>query len=135
MAISMNSALRNRRWDATFNGTAGIAMFDNGVLEIRAGTRPATADASLAGTTVLVSITLPADAMGASIAGVIAKSGTWQAAASGSGTATFFTVRDSGSTYRMDGTVGVGQDMQLDNTNIASGQQVTVSTFQLTDPA
>lgn len=137
--IRMNNALRDARWNNIFNSGAGVSAFDNGVLEIRTGAQPADADTAASGT-VLVTINLPADAMGVSSSGVIAKSGTWQdLTADASGEAGWFRIRNAGDTLRLDGTitstaVGTG-DMLLDNTNIAAGQQVTVSTFSLTDPA
>jgi hypothetical protein len=65
---------------------------------------------------------------------VKAKSGSWSASASGAGVAASFRVYDTpGTTCHMQGAVGQGSgDLSLDNTNIASGQTVTVNTFQLT---
>ena len=52
------------------------------------------------------------------------------------GTAAHFEIMDSGgTTCHMQGTVtatGGGGDMEIDNTSIATGQQVTVTAFTLT---
>jgi hypothetical protein len=58
------------------------------------------------------------------------KLGTWSGTASGSGTAASWRIYDSGGT--VCGIQGNTTDMTFDNTNIASGQTVTVSTFTLT---
>jgi hypothetical protein len=76
--------------------------------------------------------------MAAAASGSKAKSGTWEdLTADATGTAAHFRVYDSGGTVcGIQGTVtatGGGGDMTLDNTSIASGQQVTVTTFTLTD--
>jgi hypothetical protein len=73
--------------------------------------------------------------MAAAASGAKAKSGTWSATASATGTAAHFRLYDSGgSTCKIQGTVGAGSgDLSLDNTSITSGQTVTISTFTLTD--
>ena len=84
--------------------------------------------------TLLVDMTLPSDWMAAASAGSKAKSGTWQVTASGTGTAGYFRVWDSSvTTCHLQGTTGMGTgDLQLDNTNIASPQSVTINGFTLT---
>ena len=53
-----------------------------------------------------------------------------------SGTAGYFRLHDNGgTTCHMQGTItatGAGGDMQLDNTNIAVGQQITITAFTIT---
>ena len=138
MAVKISTGLRNAILDSGLQ-----AVFDSGILEIRSATRPADADTAPAGT-VLASITLPADAFAAASAGAIAKSGTWQdASADATGTAAWFRFKQSGdlgttnaTDERLDGDVGTsGSDMNLDNTSIASTQQVTISTGSITLPA
>ena len=75
--------------------------------------------------------------MAGASSGSKAKSGTWQdASADMAGTAGHFRIYASdGTTVHMQGTVtitGSGGDMTLDNTNIAAGQQVTITGFTLT---
>lgn len=127
MPITLNTNLKNDLLD-------GIdSVFNAGTLEIRTGAAPGAGSA--ASGTVLVTITLPADAFAAASGGTKAKSGTWQdLSADASGTAGHFRLLNAGGTRVLEGTVtltGGGGDMTLDNTNIAVGQQVTVTTFTL----
>ncbi len=82
---------------------------------------------------MLASITLPATPWAAAAAGTKAKQGTWSdAAADASGVAGHYRLRNAANTHWEEGTVtatGLGGDLTLDNTNIAIGQPVTVSTF------
>jgi len=106
------------------------------VLKIRTGAPPAAiADADSG--TVLATLTLPADWMGAAAAGAKAKAGTWSdASADATGTAAHFRLYASdGTTQHMQGTITAtsgGGDMELDNTSINAGQAVTITTFTLT---
>lgn len=138
MAIALSTKLKNVLLDAAGNAGSG-QNFDSGTLQIRTGAAPGP-DAAATGT-VLATITLPADAFAAASSGSMAKSGTWQdSSADASGTAAHFRVIQSGDTNgatgssdeRIEGTVGQGSgDLSLDNTNIATGQVVTISTFTL----
>jgi hypothetical protein len=73
--------------------------------------------------------------MAAASGGTKALSGTWQdVAADAAGTAAHFSI-DQGATCHIQGTVtatGGGGDMTIDNTSIAAGQQVTITSFNLT---
>jgi hypothetical protein len=70
-----------------------------------------------------------------------AKNGSWTGNAGASGTAGHYRLKASGDTAaatqnekRMEGTVtatGGGGDMTIDNTNVASGQPVTVTSFSV----
>ena len=128
----MSTTLRNARLDAV-ETTAGTAA----VLKLWTGSAPASCAAADSGT-LLASLTLPSDWMDAASSGSKAKAGTWQdASADGTGTAGHFRLYASdGTTCHMQGTVtitGGGGDMTLDNTSIASGQSVTITTFTLTE--
>jgi hypothetical protein len=79
---------------------------------------------------LLATITLPTDWMAAASSGTKAKAGTWSATASGTGTAASWRIYASNGTTC--GIQGNTTDMTFDNTNIASGQTVTVSGFTLT---
>lgn len=127
MAIQLSTTVRNARLD-TIESTISTAP----TLEIRTGAAPADCAAADSGS-VLATLTLPSDWMAAASSGAKAKSGTWQATASGTGTAAHFRIKQ-GATCHIQGTCGIGTgDLQLDNTSIATGQTVTVSTFTLTD--
>lgn len=130
MALQFSTTLRNNQLDQV-EATTGTSA----ILEIRSGSPPANCAAADSGT-LLVSMTLPSDWMAAASSGSKAKSGTWQdASADGTGTAGHFRIKDSGgTTCHLQGTVtatGGGGDLTLDNTSIASGQSVTISTFTI----
>jgi hypothetical protein len=130
MAIQFSVAVRNGRLDS-FETTVGVSP----TLEIRSGSAPANCAAAATGT-LLASMALPSDFMAAASAGAKAISGTWQdASADATGTAGYFRI-NQGATCHMQGTVtasGGGGDMIIDNVSIASGQQVNVTAFTLTD--
>jgi hypothetical protein len=132
MAIQFSVAVRNARLDAieTAIGTSAI-------LKIRTGAAPASCATADSGT-VLATLSLPADYMANAASGSKSMSGTWQDnSADASGTAAHFRIYDStGTTCHLQGTVtatGGGGDMQVDNTNFATGQSFTVTSFTLTD--
>jgi hypothetical protein len=142
MAIAISTALRDQIIDGIVNAAAGI-NFDSGSLEIRTGAAPGPDAAD--GGTLLADITLPADAFGASSTGTASKAGTWEdTSADAAGTAAHFRIKQTGDAggatgatdERIEGTVGQGSgDIDLDNTNIAAGQTVTITSFDLTMPA
>lgn len=75
---------------------------------------------------------------GAASSGTITMAGTPKtAAASAGGTVDSFEVRDKDNTARLFGTVtgtGGGGDVEMDNTNVASGQDVELTSFSYTAP-
>jgi hypothetical protein len=130
MAFQFSTGARNAALDAieTTIGTSAI-------LRIRTGAPPANCAAARTGT-VLVTMNLPSDWLAAASSGSKVKAGTWQdTSADATGTAAHFEVMDSGgTTCHMQGTVTAtsgGGDMEIDNTSIATGQQVTVTAFTL----
>lgn len=132
MAVQLSVAARNARLDAieTNIGTSAV-------LRIRSGAPPATCATADSGT-VLATLSLPVDWMAAASSGSKALSGTWQdLSADAAGTAGHFRIYDSGGTVcGIQGTItatGGGGDMTLDNTSIAITQQVTITSFTLTD--
>jgi hypothetical protein len=132
MAIQYSDGLRNAKLDAI-----ETTISTSPIMRIRTGSPPADCATADSGT-VLATLTLPSDWMAAASGGSKAKSGTWQdASADAAGTAGHFRIYDSGdTTCHMQGTVsatGGGGDMTVDNAVFASGQQFTVSTFQITD--
>lgn len=132
MAVKLSVAVRNARLDAIETAIGATA-----VLKIRTGAPPTNIVDADSGT-VLAAMTLPADYMSAAAAGAKAKTGTWEdASADAAGTAGHFRLYASdGTTQHLQGTVtgaGGGGDMELDNASIAVAQQVTITTFTLTD--
>lgn len=127
MALQFSTTVRNAELDV-IESTVGTGP----LLQIFTGSAANCAAADSG--TKLVEITLPSDWMAAASSGTKAKSGTWSGTAVATGTAAQFRVKDSGgSTCHMQGTVALGSgDLSLDNTSIASGQAVTISTATLT---
>lgn len=108
----------------------------NPIMTISSGTIPA--DCATANTgTVLATMVLPSDWLSTPALGSITLSGTWQdLSADASGTASYFRLHNNaGTVCHMQGTItatGSGGDMQLDNTNIALGQQINITAFTIT---
>lgn len=134
MALQFATSLRNTWLDAieTAVGTSPI-------LEIRSGAKPADCAAADAGT-LLASITLDADWAAAASSGSKAVQGLpdSDASADNTGTAGHFRLKNSaGTTTFVQGTVtatGGGGDMEIDNTSIAAGQQVSITSWTFTAP-
>jgi len=131
MTLQISVAVRNAMLD-TIESTIGTSA----VLKIKTGAQPANCAAEDTGT-VLATMSLPSDWMAAANAGSKALSGTWEdASADATGTAAHFRVYASdGTTCHMQGSVtatGAGGDMTLDNTSVAAGQSITISSFTLT---
>lgn len=103
-------------------------------LKIRTGAQPADCATADSGT-VLADLTLPSDWMAAAASGSKAMSGTWQdTSADASGTAAHFRIYTSGGVCKLQGTVGTsGSDLNVDNTNFATGQSFSITSFTLTD--
>lgn len=130
MAIQKSVALRNAELDV---GETTISTTP--VLKLFTGSPPSNCGSANSGTE-LVSIDLPSDWAAAADAGAKAKSGTWSDVGIADGTAGHFRLYAAdGTTCHMQGTVtesGGGGDMIIDNSDIATGQTVTVSTFTRT---
>lgn len=130
MAVQFSDAARNAALDAV-ETAAGTAP----TMEIRSGAVPANCAAADSGT-VLATLVLPSDWMAAASGGSKAKSGTWQdAAADATGTAGHFRIKQ-GATCHIQGSVtatGGGGDITLDNTSIAVGQTVTITSFTISN--
>lgn len=131
MSIQYSVAVRNAQLDA-WETTIGSSP----VLKIFTGSKPANCATADSGT-VLVTMALPSDAMAAASSGTKSKSGTWEdLSADGTGTAGYYRIYASdGTTCHEQGTVtatGGGGDMTLDNTSIATGQPVTITSYTKT---
>lgn len=125
MTLDLNSTLAHAildRYDTEF--PAGS------LFQVRSGA-PAGAD-NAAGGSLGAEITLPATPWAAAASNAKTKNGTWSVAATGAITAGHFRLKNSGDTKREEGTItatGGGGDATIDNTSIAVGQTVTVSTY------
>lgn len=132
MTIQFSDSVRNGRLNAI-----ETAVGTSAVLKIRTGTQPATCATADSGT-VLATLNLDSNWMLDASSGSMGKTGTWSdTSADAAGTAGHFRLYASnGTTCHMQGSItatGGGGDMELDNTSIASGQQVSIATFTLTD--
>lgn len=132
MALKLSTTVKNARLDAieTAIGTAAV-------LKIRSGAAPDEITDADSGD-VLASLELPSDWLAAAANGTKAIKGTWQdTSADNTGTAGHFRIYASdGTTQHIQGTVtatGSGGDMTLDNTSIAAGQSITITSFTITD--
>ena len=131
MAFQLSVDTRNATLQA-IETTVGV----NPILTIHSGTVPA--DCATANTgSVIATMVLPNDWFNNPVGGTITLQGTWQdLSADASGTAAYFRMHDNGgTTCHMQGTIsatGQGGDMQLDNTNIAVGQQINITAFTIT---
>lgn len=131
MTIQFSTTVRAAEADA-IESSIGTSP----ILKIRTGAPPATPATADSGT-VLATMTLPSDWLTNPGTGAKALSGTWEdTSADASGTAEHFRIYDSGgTTCHVQGTItatGGGGDMTLDNTSIASAQDVKVTSFTLT---
>jgi hypothetical protein len=130
MALAFAATLRTSRADLiddAANGGSGAAF-----IRIYDGTRPATGGTA---TTLLAELTASDPMFGAAASGVITAAAiTADASANATGTATWFRVVDSAGTFVMDGNVGTsGSDLNLNSVSIASGQNVAISSFVITE--
>ena len=126
MALGFATGLRNAQLDA-------ITTFAGGSCKLRfyTATQPATGGTA---TTLLAELTCNATfAPGASSA-VLTLNSITSAAASATGTATWFRiVKSDGTTHVMDGTVGTsGADLNMSTTSFVSGATIAVSSFTIT---
>lgn len=130
MALAYSTTLRNNRLNQI--NTAVNLGGGAGLFRIYDGTRPATGGAA---TTLLAELTFSGTFAPAASGGVItANAITQDSSANASGTATWFRVVDSASTFVMDGNVGTaGSDLNLTTTTITATQPVSVSSFVITE--
>lgn len=150
MTVKLSTALRTN-----LAGSTGFAAtFANGIIEVRTGTQPATADAAATGT-LLGTITLNSGAFtpgtstngltfASASAGAVSKSGVWSFNGIAAGTAGYFRLKgnaldnDALSTTlpRLDGSIATsGADLNLSNVSISIGSPSTVDSFTWTQPA
>lgn len=131
MGLQYSTLVRNAKLDAV-ESTIGTSA----VLKIRTGAPPANCAAADSGS-VLATLNLPSDWMGAAAAGAKAKAGTWEdLSADAAGTAAHWRLYASdGTTCHAQGTVtatGGGGDLTVDNAVFALAQAFTITGFTLT---
>ena len=150
MTVRLSTQLRTN-----LAGTTGFAAtFANGIIEVRTGAQPVSADAAATGT-LLGTITLNSGAFvagsptngltfAAAENGAVSKSGVWSFSGIAAGTAGWFRLKgnaldnDALSTTlpRLDGSIATsGADLNLSNISIAIGAPNTCDSFVWTQPA
>lgn len=131
MAVKFANSVRNAMM-AAYEATIGTSP----KLRIYTGAAPAGVGSAATGD-LLVEMDLPSDWMGAPSDGAVAKLGTWSADAIETGVAGYYRITNTaGTTVFEQGTVtmSAGGDLILNNTNIAVGQTVVISSFNKTAP-
>lgn len=132
MALQFSDQLRNAMLDSIENIGGASA-------KVNIYTAPVPTNVAAAATgTLLVQIALPADWMsnaGTNLAGRKDFIVPQQNNATQGGTAAYFRLVKADNTAFMQGTVNTsGADLNLDNTNIATGQSVQITSWQITAP-
>lgn len=130
MTIQNSTTLRNNML-AQYESTIGTSP----KLQLRTGAQPANCAATDSGT-LLAEITLPADWLSSPSNGAVALAGSWAGTGAASGTVAHYRLKDSaGTTCHEQGSVtvtGGGGDLTVDNTNVATGQAVNVTSWART---
>lgn len=132
MALQFSVAVRNARLDA-IESTVGVSP----ILTIRTGAQPSDCSQANSGT-VVATLNLPSDWLANASSGSKAKAGTWEdTSADNAGTAAHFRIHDStGTTCHLQGSVtatGGGGQLTLDNIVLASGQDIVITSFAISD--
>lgn len=131
--LKYSVVLKNAQ-QAAITSTLGASA----VLNIYSGSQPASPDTAIGAQVLLAALTCNATFAPAPSGGVLTlnaiSNGTGTAGASTGTTATWFRLTTSGTTPHIDGTVGIsGCDLNLNNTSIATGQTVSVTSYTLTN--
>lgn len=131
--LKYSAVLKNAQQNAITTTVAGSAL-----LNIYNGTQPASPDVAITSQTLLATLTCNVTFAGAAASGVLTlnsiTSGTGTAGAGTGTAATWFRITTSGGTAHVDGTVGTSaSDLNLNNTNIAQGQTVAVTSWTITN--
>ena len=131
--LKYSASLKNAQQDAI---TTKLGA--NAVLNIYSGTQPTNPDTAIGAQVLLASLTCNATFAPAASGGVLTlnsiSNGTGTAGASTGTTATWFRLTTSGAVAHIDGSVGTsGADLNLNNTSIATGQTVSVTSATLTN--
>jgi hypothetical protein len=135
MAFGLATATRNAACDAVANRVnAGGGA---GTVQIRTGSRPATANDTATGT-LLAAVTLVNPAFGAAASGVAALADPPAVSGVADGTATWFRMLNSTPATVLDGSVtatGGGGDLTLNTTTISTGLSVDITGGSIIMPA
>ena len=129
MTVQRSTTVRNAVADVV-ESTIGTAP----TLDLYSGTQPANCATAASGT-LLATMTLPSDWLGAASSGAKALAGTWQCpSAAATGTLGYYRIVKSGTCHEQ-GSIsmsGGGGDMIVDNTSVAITQVINITSFTLT---
>lgn len=127
--MQLSDAVRNAMLNA-IEATIGASA----KLQLRSGAAPANCAAAATGT-LIAELALPADWMAAAAAGTVGKAGTWSGNGAAAGDVGHYRiVNTAGTVCGAQGPVGVSgssTEMELVNVNVAVGQTVTISAFNI----
>lgn len=131
--LKYSAALKNAQQNAITSTVGASAL-----LNIYSGTQPANPDTAITSQVLLATLTCNATFAPSASGGVLTlnsiTNGTGTAGASTGTTATWYRLTTSGGTAHIDGTVGTsGADLNLNNTSIATGQTVSVTSATYTN--
>lgn len=131
--LKYSVALKNAQQDAITTKLGASAL-----LNIYSGSQPASPDTAITSQVLLATLTCNATFAPASSGGVLTlnsiANGTGLAGAGAGTTATWYRLTTSGGTAHIDGSVGIsGADLNLNNTSIATGQTVSVTSSTYTN--
>jgi hypothetical protein len=129
--LKYSTALKNSQ-QAAISTAAGASA----VLTLYSGSQPASPDTAVTSQVALSTHTCAAT-FGTAASGVLTVgaigNGTGTAGAAGGTTATWYRLTTSGGTALVDGTVAIsGADLNINNTSIATGQTVQITSWTLT---
>ena len=135
MALNLkySASLKNAQQDAITTKLGASAL-----LLIYSGTQATNPDTAIGAQVLLATLTCNATFAAAASGGVLTlnsiANGTGTAGAGAGTAATWFRLTTSGGVAHIDGTVGIsGADLNLNNTSIATGQTVSVTSFTNTN--
>jgi hypothetical protein len=127
--MAYNTHVSLSSWDLALN--AILSQLNGGYIEVFSGPQPATPDVPVDGQTLLVTLSLAADAFGDATEGTATANAITPGVAVAAGTAAWFRAYESdGATAVIDGSVGTSDaDMVLSDLAISVGGTVAVSSW------
>lgn len=130
MALKFAAATRNARLQAIID-----QLGSDPILELWSGTEPANVAAVDAPDgAIIASIQLPTTPFNTPGSGAMTLAGTWRdLSADAAGTVSHFRMTTSGGVVILQGTVGVGQEMTLDDYAPEVGESITITACTITD--
>lgn len=131
--LKFSASLKNLQQDAITTRVGASCLID-----IMSGTQATNPDTAIGAQVILATLTGNVTFAPGAAAGVLTlnsiTNGTGTAGAGAGTVATWFRMKTSGSVAHVDGTVGIsGADLNLNNTNIATGQTVAVTNWTFTN--